>query len=70
MTRGTRVPRLVGMQILNTLEERDPPAGVVRAGPAEGHGGDGTDLPFTGWLGLLAVLSEIVEPPELRRGGG
>lgn len=55
------------MQIVITVEDRDPPSGVVTT--ASGEGG-AEDVPFTGWLGLLGVLSEIIEPPELERGGG
>jgi hypothetical protein len=45
----------------------DPPAGRLRPvlgpepapGPAEGEA-----IPFTGWLGLLRALSEVVGPAD------
>lgn len=57
-----------GMEIVIALDRLDPPAGRVMAV----HGvGDATErtkpVPFTGWLGLLAALTELtelVEPPR------
>ena len=51
------------MEIRISLDRAEPPAGRLRlvtgpdpaAGPAEGK-----EIPFTGWLGLLRALSQVV----------
>jgi hypothetical protein len=49
----------VRVEILISLDATDPPAGLIRV-PGRG---DDTGLRFTGWLGLLRVLSEVVGSP-------
>ena len=39
------------------LDDVDPPAGRIRAS------GDDTELRFTGWLGLLRVLYQVMGVP-------
>jgi hypothetical protein len=56
-----------GMEIRISLDRVEPPAGRLRLvpgpepapGPAEGEA-----IPFTGWLGLLRALSEVVGPAD------
>ena len=44
------------VEILIALDATEPPAGRVRVPGREGH----EDIRFTGWLGLLRVLSELM----------
>jgi hypothetical protein len=47
------------VEILIALDATDPPAGRVRVPGREEH----EDTRFTGWLGLLRVLSELMGSP-------
>jgi hypothetical protein len=50
------------MEILIVLVTVEPPAGHVRIMPSSGQAGGGDEaeeIGFTGWLGLLRVLSEV-----------
>jgi hypothetical protein len=49
----------VRVEILISLDATDPPAGRVRV-PDRGDDGG---LCFTGWLGLLRVLSDVMGSP-------
>jgi hypothetical protein len=57
------------MEIRISLDRVEPPAGSLRLvssaepppGPAGGQ--EGEEVPFTGWLGLLRALYEVVGPP-------
>lgn len=52
-----------GMEIRITLDQLEPPAG--RLAPAtDPHGPAGAEVGFTGWLGLLRALYEVVGPPD------
>lgn len=51
------------MRIVIIVEERHPPAGQVVVDSGPGCAEAEQILPFTGWLGLMAVLSAIVESP-------
>jgi hypothetical protein len=57
-----------GMDIRISLDRTEPPAGRLRqiSHPEEG---DQPEVPFTGWLGLLRALYQVVEPPEQRPPG-
>jgi hypothetical protein len=48
----------VRVEILISLDAIDPPAGRIRV-PGEEH----EELRFTGWLGLLRVLSDVMGSP-------
>ncbi|HET7305029.1 MAG TPA: hypothetical protein VFJ12_10840 [Segeticoccus sp.] len=52
------------MRIVIVVEERDPPAGHVVLEELAARGGGTQEVPFVGWLGLLAALAEIVEPQD------
>jgi hypothetical protein len=53
-----------GMEIRISLDQVDPPAGRLGRipGPEPAPGADG-EVGFTGWLGLLRALDEVVGPP-------
>jgi hypothetical protein len=48
----------VRVEILLSLDATDPPAGRVRV-----PGGEHAEIRFTGWLGLLRVLSDVMGAP-------
>jgi hypothetical protein len=55
------------MEIRITLDRVEPPAGRLRLVPSPGptpRPADGEEIPFTGWLGLLRALSQVVGPPD------
>ena len=53
---------MAGVEIRILVEALSPPVG--RVGRTEG------DLArFSGWLGLLSLLSELIEPDPIRPGG-
>lgn len=55
-----------------TLDRLEPPAGTVRriSGLAEpSHAGLDAEIGFTGWLGLLRALSELIGSPADRPPG-
>jgi hypothetical protein len=45
------------VEVRIVLDALDPPAGRIRAS------GDDTELRFTGWLGLLRVLYQVIGAP-------
>lgn len=47
------------MEILISLDATDRPAGRLRVTGREEH----EDVRFTGWLGLLRVLNEVMGSP-------
>ena len=47
------------MEVRISLETLDPPVGRVRVIP----GSDDAELRFTGWLGLLRVLYQVMGSP-------
>jgi hypothetical protein len=49
----------VQVEILIAFDATDPPAGRVRVPGRDEH----EDTRFTGWLGLLRVLSELMSSP-------
>jgi hypothetical protein len=49
----------VQVEILIALDATDPPAGRVRVPGRDEH----EDTRFTGWLGLLRVLSDLMSSP-------
>jgi hypothetical protein len=49
----------VRVEILIALDATDPPAGRVLVPGRDEHG----EIRFTGWLGLLRVLSELMGSP-------
>jgi hypothetical protein len=54
------------MQIHITLTQVRPPAGTLRVPAAPGPDGDERsegEIGFTGWLGMLRALSELIGPP-------
>jgi hypothetical protein len=56
---------LGGMEIRISLDRVEPPAGRLRLvpGPQPAPGpAEGEEIPFTGWLGLLRALSEVMGP--------
>jgi hypothetical protein len=59
---------LRGMDIRISLDRTEPPAGRLRqiSHPEED---DQREARFTGWLGLLRALYEVVGPPEQRPPG-
>lgn len=52
------------MEIRLYLNELEPPSGSVRRLPGPESGSDGESATFTGWLGLLGVLSKLIEQPS------
>jgi hypothetical protein len=53
------------MEIRISLDRTEPPAGRLRLvpGPQPAPGpAKGEEIPFTGWLGLLRALSEVIGP--------
>jgi hypothetical protein len=58
-----------GMEIRISLDRVEPPAGSLRlvsgAEPPRPVGGrEGEEVPFTGWLGLLRALYQVVGLPD------
>jgi hypothetical protein len=55
-----------GMEIRITLDQLEPPAGRVGpvTDPQEATGAEDEEVGFTGWLGLLRALYEVVGPPD------
>lgn len=54
------------MEVHIRLEQSDPPVGwlcQVR-NPSETTADDRRELRFTGWLGLLRALAELIAPTE------
>jgi hypothetical protein len=53
------------MEIRIILDRAEPPAGRLRAVPDPGHchAGQGEEIRFTGWLGLLRALYEVTGGP-------
>ena len=47
------------MEVRIVLDALDPPVGRIQVIPAAA----GTELRFTGWLGLLRVLYQVVGSP-------
>lgn len=47
------------VEILIAFDATEPPAGRVRVPGRDEH----EDIRFTGWLGLLRVLSELIGSP-------
>jgi len=47
------------VEVRISLDALDPPAGRVRVVP----GSDNAELRFTGWLGLLRVLYQVMGSP-------
>jgi hypothetical protein len=59
------------MEIRISLDRVEPPAGSLRlvssAEPPRPAGGqEGEEVPFTGWLGLLRALYQVVGLPDER----
>ena len=62
------------MEIRISLDRVEPPAGSLRLvssaepppRPAGGRGQEGEEVPFTGWLGLLRALYQVVGSPGER----
>ena len=54
------------VQIHIRLTQVEPPAGTAWLQPAPGPCDEqpGEDVPFTGWLGLIRVLSHLIGPPR------
>jgi hypothetical protein len=58
-----------GMEVRISLDQTDPPVGRLRVepGPPDSGVAAAHDVPFTGWLGLLHVLSDAIgstaDPP-------
>ena len=53
------------MEIRMTLDRTDPPAGTVcRIDDAPVEVSATRSIPFTGWLGMLHALSELIGPPD------
>jgi hypothetical protein len=55
------------MEIRISLDRVEPPAGCLRQVPSPGptpRPVDGEEVPFTGWLGLLRALYQVVGPPD------
>jgi hypothetical protein len=55
------------MEIRITLDRAEPPTGRLRLVPSPQvtpRPADGEEIPFTGWLGLLRALSEVLGPPD------
>jgi len=55
------------MEIRVVLVTVEPPAGQVRVMPNRGQADaadDDKEIEFTGWLGLLRVLSEVTARPS------
>jgi hypothetical protein len=56
------------VEIVISLHATDPPIGRLRVLPGLGlppELGDGEELRFTGWLGLLRVLYEVTGSPAV-----
>lgn len=51
--------RIAPMRITISLDGTDPPSGGAASD-------DGAPVLFTGWLGLLKALSELLSPAEAR----
>ena len=50
------------MKLTIDIEEREPPVGRVILN----DGTDSTPVVFTGWLGLVAALSELLDATDRR----
>ena len=59
MLRGRRPGHDERVEVRISLDALDPPAGRVRVVP----GSDDAELRFTGWLGLLRVLYQVMGAP-------
>jgi hypothetical protein len=59
MLRGRRPGHDERVEVRISLDALDPPAGRVRVVP----GSDDAELRFTGWLGLLRVLYQVMGSP-------
>jgi hypothetical protein len=57
-----------GMEILMILGQVEPPAGHLRVmpGPSTPASAEHTEVGFTGWLGLMRALSEVLGSPAER----
>lgn len=56
------------MDIRMTLDQVEPPAGTVRRVADPGdlvRAGEGEEIAFTGWLGMLRALSELIEAADV-----
>ena len=60
------------MEIRISLDRLEPPAGRLRLVPDPGPAPSGPprEVPFTGWLGLLRALYELVGTPGGRPPAG
>jgi hypothetical protein len=56
------------MEIRISLDRVEPPAGRLRQVPGPGPPApvEGAEIPFTGWLGLLRALYQVVGRPDGR----
>jgi hypothetical protein len=57
------------MEIRISLDRVEPPAGRLRQVPGPGPPPapvEGAEIPFTGWLGLLRALYQVVGRPDGR----
>ena len=55
------------MEIRISLDRVEPPAGRLRQVPSPGpppRPVDGEEIPFTGWLGLLRALYQVLGQPD------
>jgi hypothetical protein len=54
------------MEICISLDRPEPPAGRLRLVPDSQPtpSGPAREVPFSGWLGLLRALYEVVGPPD------
>jgi hypothetical protein len=55
------------MEIRISLDPVEPPVGRLRVVPSPEEAsrpGAGEEVPFTGWLGLLRALYQVVGPPD------
>jgi hypothetical protein len=55
-----------GMEIRISLDQVDPPAGRLGRvpGPEPALAAEDQEVGFTGWLGLLRALYQVVGPPD------
>ena len=64
---------VAGMEIRISLERVEPPAGRLWRDPGPGptpRAAEGGEVPFTGWLGLLRALYEVLGQPGGHSPGG
>ena len=54
------------MEIRISLDRVEPPAGRLglMTDPRQASDAGGQEVPFTGWLGLLRALEEVLGPAE------